>query len=363
MKLIFFFLHHVQGNQDKKTDKPLTIPEKINIDCDTQALTMGKYHQLETIQQNPRNPSSYPHFVIQGKVVIRHLQHMLRDTSQSPAYLTYLQEKFTWPSCPSTTIQWQIIQLTITQFKLSERRTITKFIHKWLPLQDCYHVKSTSVGQLCPSCQGTMETAQHFLACPHTERQKIWKELHNAIHKHAIHHNTDTSLHNLLAYGLYQGCQSTAPFAINQSARSFPQIYHEQTQLGWKQLYYGQYSTKWSASCSNTHPNINSTHYYAKCLTLTWQAVLNIWNIRNKHLHPTDPTQADWTQLHATVQQIFYDVQHDPILQDLLTYTTVESIMAKPTQTIRQWVNNCNNHMRNHRKAATIWAKLRTHDI
>jgi len=208
-----------------------------------------------------------------------------------------------------------------------------------------------------------METAQHFLACPHTEQQKIWKELHNALQKHAIHHNINTSLHNLLAYGLYQGCQSNAPFSIDQSARSFPQIYHKQMQLGWKQLFYGRYSTQWSASCLNTHPNINSTHYYAKCLTLTWQAVLDIWNIQNKHLHPTDPTQANQTQLNATVQQIFQDIQHNPTLQDLLTYTTVESIMAKPTQNIHQWVTNCNNHMCNHRNAATIWAKLRTLDI
>jgi len=72
-------LHHIQGHQDTKLDKPLTIPEKLNIYCDAQALTMGKYHQLETIQQNPRNTSSYSHLVIQGKVVIQHLQHTLRN--------------------------------------------------------------------------------------------------------------------------------------------------------------------------------------------------------------------------------------------------------------------------------------------
>jgi len=71
--------HHIQGHQDTKLDKPLTIPEKLNIYCDAQALTMGKYHQLETIQQNPRNTSSYSHLVIQGKVVIQHLQHTLRN--------------------------------------------------------------------------------------------------------------------------------------------------------------------------------------------------------------------------------------------------------------------------------------------
>jgi len=30
-------LHHIKGHQDTKSDHPLMIPEKLNIDCDTQA--------------------------------------------------------------------------------------------------------------------------------------------------------------------------------------------------------------------------------------------------------------------------------------------------------------------------------------
>jgi len=99
---------------------------------------------------------------------------------------------------------------------------------------------------------------------------------------------------------MYQGCQSTAPFPIDQSTQAFPQLYHDQLQLGWKQLFYGQYFTLWSASCLSIHPHINSTHYYTKCLTLTWQAVLNIWNICNKNLlqqTPPKPTRHNSTQL------------------------------------------------------------------
>jgi len=95
----------------------------------------------------------------------------------------------------------------------------------------------------------------------------------------------------------------------------------------------------------------------------TWKTVLDIWTIWNKHLHPTDPQQADQTQLQATVQQIFHNIQNDPNLQDILTYTTAEAIMAQPTRNIRQWVNNCHNHICNQQKAAKIWAKLHNHDI
>jgi len=37
--------------------------------------------------------------------------------------------------------------------------------------------------------------------------------------------------------------------------------------------------------------------------------------------------------------------------------------MEKPTQTIRQWVDNSHNHIHNQAKAAAIRAKLCTHDI
>jgi len=208
-----------------------------------------------------------------------------------------------------------------------------------------------------------MESAQHFLACPHTDHQPIWKDLHQALQKHASSHNLDHSLHDLLAHGLHQGRQSTENFPIAQAIQNYPQLYMDQQHLGWKQLYYGRYTTQWIDSCAVHHPHINSTHYYAKCLTLMWKAVLDIWAIWNKHLHPTDPQQADQTQLQATVQQIFHDIQNDPNLLDILTYTTAEAIMTQPTQNIRQWVNNCHNHIHNQQKAAKIRAKLHNHDI
>jgi len=79
------------------------------------------------------------------------------------------------------------------------------------------------------------------------------------------------------------------------------------------------------------HPTINSTHYYAKILTITWQAVLKIWKLCNQHLHPSNISQSDCTQLQATVEQIFHNIQQDPNLCDLLTYINPEQIMTKST--------------------------------
>jgi len=143
---------------------------------------------------------------------------------------------------------------------------------------------------------------------------------------------------------------------------SHQQIDQAQMQLGWHQLFYGRQVTQWHTACNTMHPTINSTHYYAKCLTLIWKAVIQIWTIRNNHLYPTDQRLANRTQLHDTVLQIFHNTQNNPNLKDLLTYTNLEQIMMKPTQTIRQWIN-CHNHIQNQAKAAAIQAKLHTHNI
>jgi len=68
-------------------------------------------------------------------------------------------------------------------------------------------------------------------------------------------------------------------------------------------------------------------------------------------------------QLQATVQQIFYDVQHKPHLHNILQYTNPDQIMTKTTRQIHQWVSNCHNHINNQRKAAKIRAKLHNTNI
>jgi len=102
---------------------------------------------------------------------------------------------------------------------------------------------------------------------------------------------------------------------------------------------------------------------FVQVLTLVWQAVLHVWTICNQHLHPTNHTSIDQTQLQAMVHQIFHDIQQDLNLQDLLAYTTPEIIMTKNIQHICQWVTNCHNHLNNQCKSAKLRTKLHTHDI
>ncbi len=102
---------HVLGHQDKKSDKPLTLPERLNIDCDARAANLPMFDNPDQLQQNPRTDASYPHLRIKGQIIIRRLQATLRDTATQETYFQYLQDKFQWITSPTVSIQWHVIQL------------------------------------------------------------------------------------------------------------------------------------------------------------------------------------------------------------------------------------------------------------
>ncbi len=147
---VWFF--HVLGHQDQKSDKPLTLPEWLNIDCDIRAAQLPPPDNLNQLYQKPRNEAGYPHLCIQGQIIIRCLQAHLRDAATQETYFQYLQDKFQWTIPPMDVIHWQVLQLALHRFNRSDRTTITKFIHEWLPLQDRHHIHSASSDHLLSQC-------------------------------------------------------------------------------------------------------------------------------------------------------------------------------------------------------------------
>jgi len=222
---------------------------------------------------------------------------------------------------------------------------VTKFIHKWLPLQDHHHVQSTSELHLCPSCHQAPETTEHFLACPHLDWQQIWNELHELLHKHQISNGISNGFHDLLSFGLYQCHQAPTHLTFNHLPHGLHHLFQAQEQLGWKQIYHGCLSQLWIQLLGQYHPQVNGTHYMAKSVTLIWQLTLQVWAVWNTHLHPRNCEQEDCSQLQAAVNQIIFEASQDPLLHALVENIDPKQIMAQPTCQIQQWVTNSHNHM------------------
>jgi len=325
LNLIF---QHIKGHQDTKRDHQLTTPERLNVDCDHRAANVQIPCPDPNIQHNPMIESAYPHLRIRGQIIIRQLQHQLRDAATFRSYQEYLQNKFQWADGSAPQVHWKIHQLANQRLTQSERRIISKFIHEWLPLLDWYHVQSSSASKQCPSCRGAIKTVSHFLNCPHPDRQQIWTNLHDGVFQLHIKQNAPPPYFNAIVHGLHVGRGATSDIPLDEDNHQIRNITQQQEQLGWKQIYYGRITRAWATGITASQPTIKGTVFYSQVISLIWQAVAAQWTIRNKHLHPPNSTQDDRTQLAQIVYQIVQEAQADPTLQDMITAFDPEVLLS-----------------------------------
>jgi len=85
------------------------------------------------------------------------------------------------------------------------------------------------------------ENHRPFLTCPHP----IWKDLHNLLYQHQLKNAISNIVHDLLAYGLYQGWQAPTNLNFVHLPNDLNDLHSTQECMGWKQLYCGQFTPLW----------------------------------------------------------------------------------------------------------------------
>jgi len=358
-----FDFHHVKGHQDWKKDHQPSIQERLNIDCNKRVSQLPTPPSDLDLNYHPKLQASFPHLCIGPNVIAQKVQHTLRDAATKTQYYVYLMDKFPGIRTPEQDIHWPTIRLALKRFSAADRRILTKVMHVWLPLNASHQTTSATQVRTCPLCRTEDETVDHFFACRHQDRQHVWKNLHEQLHRHQLKHSVSNTFHDLLSLGLYSGRGEPTTITFQHAPYDVIQLYQRQEQLGWRQLYYGRISPAWITGIQSYHPQTNGTLYYTRCVQLIWQATIQVWKLRNQHQHPSSYTQEDRRLLEAEVHQIFQEAQQDPILSDMIENLTPEQILSRPTRQVRQWALHSSNHIRAHHKANQLRAKLKTKDI
>jgi len=106
---------HVKGHQDDDTRRrrPLTLPERLNVNCDKRAALLLPHACRLADSDHPQLPDSLPHIVVHGKTIVRDLAGALRHAATTPDYRTYLQTKYHLSNKAIDDINWQTIKLSI----------------------------------------------------------------------------------------------------------------------------------------------------------------------------------------------------------------------------------------------------------
>jgi len=164
---------------------------------------------------------------------------------------------------------------------------------------------------------------------------------------------------------LVQGIQSTISATIQLPPTNLdaPLYCIQQQQIGWKQLLYGCYSQQWLTAIHQQQPPINGQQLITKIIYLMWQQVIAMWKVRNSHLHPPTPQNADRNWLQETIQQILHNAQQHWHLAAMIRHIDINQIMTKLTKTIQQFITQSHDHIREFDQTAATRAQLHTHDI
>jgi hypothetical protein len=133
----------------------------------------------------------------------------------------------------------------------------------------------------------------------------------------------------------------------------YPPLYsiliHQQTQIGWRQLFNGQISTEWSRL---QEEYLHEQKFYSQrntgllwatsLLTSIWDEWHLVWTIRNEVIHGHDKAsrqQQERLRAENEIRAIYEDQELLlPADQDHL-FDNVDTHLAKSTQALQNWLN------------------------
>jgi len=357
---------HVKGHQDSKSKKPLTTIEQCNVDCDHRAKQFVRTStQASTSFHNPEIPAARPHLRIAGKLICRQFIPTLRHTMSMPAYHRYLRQKFNWMPNVLDTIHWVVLQRSMDKFNNNDQRRLVLFINDKLPLRASKahpHIGSP----LCPSCQREEERPEHFLICKHPE----WRNLFATLKDNLTTTTRKLRLHPCIFTALWLGLNS-----VRQDA-PYPDIAHDllprlrstiqqQSSLGWNQLYQGRITRDWAQAIDVIHPELalSGEQVMTQLLCTIWTYILEVWKIRNTHLH-RNAAQLDLPNYRQAVINL-YEQRHliPAMAQDALYRQPLEVILEQPPPRLQTYAQKGLTYFNQQLKAAKIQARLNTPDI
>jgi len=114
--------NHVKGHQDHNKEKPLTIPEAHNVECDSTAKNyVQKCNLQSTTLTHPEFEAAQPHLLIEGRVVCWCVTTMLRQAAAAPAYWDYMQKRYHWSQADINEIQWPVLASALNSFPINDQ--------------------------------------------------------------------------------------------------------------------------------------------------------------------------------------------------------------------------------------------------
>ena len=150
---------HVKGHQDtRKKWEHLTIPERLNIQADkligSKARAPLNQHILQTSLA----------IYVNGNYIPNNYVHSIWAACGEKDAKDFLMHKYQWNNSTIADIEWELHAKYIKKQTYSRKRTLLKFIHRWLTSGN----KNFGQKLMCPNCKQQEHKSMdhdHFLTC------------------------------------------------------------------------------------------------------------------------------------------------------------------------------------------------------
>ena len=239
---------HVQGHQDKKSNKPLDRWAQLNLLADAEA----KRHLSWYIQNSSHDHDlSFvtPHWSVRvnGDTVTQDIRRTLQNYIHNNEMKKFLIRKGVLTSLTYDCVDWKSNGTAMRALSFSERTWVTKHVSGFCGcgkmMERCKQWETSA----CPRCGDCVEDNWHVLWCNETVARSMRHKLTQAVDTWLIENNTHPALHLLIVKVFQRGDSvSFSSCARENLDPSITALASEQDQIGLRNFFYGRISKQWS---------------------------------------------------------------------------------------------------------------------
>jgi hypothetical protein len=267
---------------------------------------------------------------IHGEPITANYKESIRTSATKLDYTNYLTKKYEWDTNTHLQVDWKALGYATSGNPKQQKKTTIRMTHGWLPTRGHPgYASPDTITDICPRCQTETETNNHFMEC--TEKRNEWESefrqqamanQHTKIHKALVNAIADV-LHN---------SPVTVPIEYNQIATS-------QRELGWKQLLWGRYTTKWSDEYDRETNTSDGHKWIGNMILLVWAHIQKRWTDRCETASIENPITNNLNniKLNNQIEQLYQLRQNLNEVYGKLLDKPIEERLNLPIQAKKTW--------------------------
>jgi hypothetical protein len=304
--------------------------------------SQGTYIDQQTHQRDQYQAVMAPTLLINKNRVSGDYTTALRDCTNKGEAMKYYQDKYEWTKEVVQSIDWRAHGKALSQLSQRQQKTITQFIHNWLPTNAAHSQHNLGTGRLCPFCRTCEESQHHFLQCPHPQATTHWTEMANRTRNklRQYHKNIDHRLVDLIKNSILVWRTTESPEVPTTLPQQYHQLFQAQQKIGWNQIIKGRFANEWQLTLDTTQEG-NTKNWVTYCVRIILQGVFEVWKLRCEKEHGTtkeDIRQRALNRLTPQVSHLFDQKENIDQSDAQLFNKSKEDILIAPTAIIENWV-------------------------